>query len=120
MGSSVLNSRNATRGAPLDQVEKARMVLTIMTTVATSMGLAMLLAGAGLLNRMAWSRYLALVLAGLSALLCLLVVGVAMMSKTRPDPWMLAMYALHSGLTFFVLLQPEVAAEFGSRPPPEA
>lgn len=119
ISSSTLKNPALARGVTQEQLERARMILSIMTTVATLMGLVMLLAGAGLLARAAWARYLALGLAGLSAVLGLLVVGLAMMSKTRPDACTLALYALHSGITFFVLLQPQVAAEFGSPPPPE-
>jgi hypothetical protein len=97
-------------------VDDAKMVFNIMAGVALLLGLPMILAGVGLLSRSPWGRYLALVLASLSALLCVLNLGFSVMKQVTPDLCSLIMYASYSGVTFFVLVQPEVIREFGGPP----
>lgn len=101
-------------------VEDATMILNVMAAISVVLGMPMILAGVGLLSRLSWARYLALVLASLSALLALFNVGYTVMNHAKPDICSLIMYASYSGVTFFVLFQPEVAKEFGASPPAES
>lgn len=115
--SSMVNPRAlAKSGQPNVNVDEFRTAMNIAAAIVVLLGMPMILAGAGLLQRAAWGRYLALVLAGLSILLCIFNVGVAMAAHRPPDVCGITMYISYSAITFFVLLQPEVAAEFGSGP----
>jgi hypothetical protein len=103
------------QGKTLD-VAQAKMMFNILAAVAALLGIPMILAGVGLLSRSPWARYLALVLATLSAGLAVFNVGYTVMNHAKPDLCSLIMYASYSGMTFFVLFQPEVVREFGGPP----
>jgi hypothetical protein len=115
LGSSLVTQRSLTQSGQRDiNLDELRKGMNIIASIVVLLGLPMILASVGLLQRAAWGRYLALVLAGLSAGLCVLSVVLAAMARTQPDVCGIALYATYSGITFFVLLQPDVAAEFGS------
>jgi hypothetical protein len=117
LGSGFVTQRSLSQSGQSNvNVDEFKTMMTIIAGIVIMLGMPMIVAGAGLLQRAAWSRYLALVLAGLSALLCVWAVVGPMMLHRRPDVCSIILYATYSGITFFVLLQPEVAAEFGSRP----
>lgn len=116
VGSRSMAAAAMRQGKTLD-IEQAKMMFNILAAIAAVLGVPMILAGVGLLSRSPWGRYLALVLATLSALLAVFNLGYTIMNHAKPDLCSLIMYATYSGVTFFVLFQPEVVQEFDSPPP---
>lgn len=92
--------------------EELQMVLNILAAIFVIVGLPMAAAGAGLLMRAPWGRYLALVLGSLAAILTVVNVGFAIAHHARPDLCSLVMNISYAGVTFFVLFQADVIAEF--------
>lgn len=119
MSSSMVSERSLARNPQTKHVrlDEMKTAINIVAITFVVLGMPMIVAGLGLLARMAWGRYLALGLAGLSAALTVYILIAATIAKARPDVCSLIMTASYSGLTFFVLLQPHVAAEFSSSRP---
>jgi hypothetical protein len=103
--------KQAARDAGLTeaQITQASIISWVMIGVAVLM----MIAGVGLLGRMAWGRYIAL---GLASVACVLAI-LAIINRAMFDA---VLHVTYAGLSFFILLRPDVAAEFqrGGRPDP--
>jgi hypothetical protein len=92
--------------SPLEAVVyEFKALFGAFAVIALLLGCALIVAGLGTVRRKPWGRILALVLAGLAAL-------VALGSVVPFNPVSLALHAAYAVLVFVVLLNPRFAAEF--------